>query len=89
MLALDMVDPLGTGLLLCIAIVIVMIVVFLVFWLLLKVVIEFFPSVVLAGLAWWVTRDIGLALVVFIVSAVIFWIIGRAYRARRQPVYYR
>jgi hypothetical protein len=84
-----MVDILGTGLVLCIAIVVVMIVVFLVFWFILKVVIEFFPSVVLAGLTFWVTGDIGLALVVFIVSAIIFWIIGRAYRARKRPVYYR
>ena len=66
---------------LCIALVIVIIVIFLVFFLMLKFVVEFFPSVIIAGLVYWFTEgDLLLTIVAFLVSALVFAIIGHLRR---------
>jgi hypothetical protein len=68
---------------LCVVLVVVVIIVLLVFILLLKFVIEFFPSVIIAGLVWWFSRDLLITLVAFLVSAIVFAIIGSRRRRGR------
>ena len=55
---------------------------FLVFFLVLKFIVEFFPSVLIAGLVWWFTGgDLFMTIVAFLASAVVFAIVGH-YRRR-------
>ncbi len=76
-------ELLGLSIVLCIALIVVGVIVFAVLWLFFKVLIEFFPSVVVAGLVFWVTRDFLLTLIAFLVSAIIFAAIGMSVRRQR------
>ena len=67
----------------CIVLIVVVVIILLVFVLALKFVIEFFPSVIIAGLVWYFTNDFFYTLVAFLATAVIFALIGRARRQNR------
>ena len=69
----------------CIVLIVVVVIILLVFILALKFVIEFFPSVIIAGLVWYFTNDFFYTLVAFLATAVIFALIGYA-RRRNRPI---
>jgi hypothetical protein len=75
------------GAILCIALIIVVLVVFFFIWLVFKFVIYFLPSIIVAVLVYLVTKDLGLTAAAFIVSAIIFAIWG--YNRKRSYQYPR
>ena len=77
-------DLAGIGALACVAIVIIIIIVFLFLWLFLKLVFAFFPSIIVALIVFLITQNWVLALVAFVVSALIFAAMGADRRRRRH-----
>ncbi len=78
-------DILGASVLVCVVLIVIIIIVFAVLWLFFKVLFEFFPSVVIAVLVWWYTRDFTITVVAFLGSALFFAYMGyRRKKERRQ-----
>lgn len=68
----------------CIALVVVIVIIALIFIFVLEFVIEFLPSVLIAGLVYWFSGgNVIYTIVAFLVSAVFFAVIGQT-RRRRQ-----
>ena len=71
----------------CIAVIIIVFIIFLVLWFLFKFVLAFFPSIVVALIVYFVTGGSWLlALIAFVISALIFAAVGSE---RRRQTYYR
>jgi len=69
----------------CIALIVVIIIIALVFIFVLEFVIEFLPSVLIAGLVYWFSDgNVIYTIVAFLVSAVLFALIGQTRRSRRD-----
>ena len=78
-------DILGAGLLVCVALIVIIVIVFAVLWLFFKVLFAFFPSIVIAGLVWYFTNDFAFTVVAFLGSALFFAYMGyRRKNDRRQ-----
>ena len=68
----------------CIALLVVIVIIALIFIFVLEFVIEFLPSVLIAGLVYWFSGgNVIYTIVAFLVSAVLFAVIGQT-RRRRQ-----
>jgi uncharacterized membrane protein len=69
----------------CIALIVIIVIIFLVFLFVLEFVIEFFPSVLIAGLTWWLSGgDLIWTIIAFVVSAIFFAFIGHTRRRRTR-----
>jgi hypothetical protein len=77
-------EILGLGIVACIALIVIVVIAFLVVWLFFKILIEFFPSVVVALIVFLISRDFLLTLVAFLLSAILFAAIGVSRRRRRR-----
>lgn len=75
--------PFDISLTACIVLIVVVVIILLVFVLMLKFVIEFFPSLIIAGIVWFFTENLFYTLVAFLATAVIFALIGYARRMNR------